>query len=321
MAQMEKVTFPPLIALLQENAKVLNQALRNCRAVSPQLNVADVSVWFNEVIEPVFKSVYAYDQTLSRALFDVLYADMLTVLPGAKVNVNFRLLKDLRLLLGLNPAVMSTDPSLTLSSLLTALQRIRKHSFKASQNWINLMKQVIPFVKNSDELFTLGRIAAWRCGMAHLREKVEIPENIDKQILSFIFPDADVKKVERKQLRRRWNDDGKVTSLAAGSFTGLGGTFSGPPKLASEGDFVFASDGFCVNALFADRFGHIFQECADSFSSSLVFSLSPIQSAPPQSAKILSRYKDLTSWVHKDSTLYLTTSSSHSIFLFGAIDE
>ncbi|MBU1107078.1 MAG: hypothetical protein KKB51_10450, partial [Candidatus Riflebacteria bacterium] len=297
---MEKVTFPPLIALLKENAEAFNQILHSTGAVSRRLRTADIPAWFTEVIEPVFKAVYRHDQTRSRKLFDVLYRDMLAVLASSVTNLEFELAKSCRLLIALNPAVTAISPSRTLAALTMALQKISRHSQKASCSWLALMERIVPLAKDSNELLSLGRIAAWRCGMAHLRGMVDISAEVDPRIIAIIFPDEDCAP---EQLKRRWNSDKVPTSLAAGGFCGLGGTFSRPPRVAVNKDLVFVSDGSTTNALFADRFGHTLHDCADAFSEALTFELSPVKAAAPAVAKILARYSDLTSWAHHDSTL------------------
>ena len=314
---MEKVTFPPLIAILQENADVLNQTLRSSSVVSGRLRIAEVPAWFSEVIEPVFTAVYQHDQTRSRKLFDVLFRDMLAVLASSTTNLEFELAKSCRLLIGLNPAITAVNTARILTPLATALQKISRHSQKAACQWLSLMEKIVPLAKDGDELLAVGRIAAWRCGMAHLRGRIVVSAELNPRIVAIIFPDE---KCEPDQLKRRWNSDKTPSALVAGRFTGLGGSFSRPPRVAVSGGVVFVSDGSRTSALFADRFGYTLHDCAESFSEQLTFTLNPLSAAKPGIAKILARYPDLSSWAHDDATLYLTTGSSHSVFLFGAID-
>lgn len=311
---MEKVTFSPLIAILTENAEMLNQALAVTGLVSR--GTTSIPDWFSGVIEPVFVAVYKHDKTRSRKVFDVLFRDMLNLLQGSSL-ADSELSRDCRLLLRLNPALAAAHPARILSAMTTALKKIVRHSHKAAQAWIELMQRIVPLVTDVDQMLAAGRLAAWRCGMAHLRDLAAIPAELDPRIVAIIFADENT---SAEQFRQRWGVSQKPVVTAAGAFSGSGGQFVRPPRVTLLDGVVFVSDGSQIRALFADRFGHVLVECAGSSDDFADFSLKSVSTAPPHIAKILVRYKDLTSWVHDDSTLYLTTGSSHSVFLFGAVN-
>lgn len=314
---MEKVTFPPLIALLQESSESLNQILGSAHATNLRLNSEEIPAWFKEVIEPVFQAIYDHNQALSRKVFDALFRDMLAALSVTGTMTDLNMLKQCRLLLKLNPAVTAANPDRVLKSLNTAVTRIYKHSQPAARLWISLMQKIVPLVKTHQELLSTGRVAAWRCGMAHLRELIDCPASINAQISALIFADENCTP---DKLKNRWGSDAKITHFAAGGFTGFGGLFARPPRVAVEGGHVFVSDGLRTAALFSDRYGSVFQESPETTYESLSFSLEPIDKAPLEVAKILSRYPDLTSWVYHEATLFFTTSSSHAVFISGAVD-
>ncbi|PKL41531.1 MAG: hypothetical protein CVV41_18245 [Candidatus Riflebacteria bacterium HGW-Riflebacteria-1] len=314
---MEKVTFAPLIALLQENAEALNQSLSLAGSGARKLNAADVAAWFTAVIEPVFEAVHKHDLTRSRKVFDVLFRDMLSTLPSAVIAPDFEQYKDCRLLLRLNPRLSAGNPARVLGSLATALKKIARHSQTAARSWIELMQKIVPLVTDLDGLLTAGRIAAWRCGMAHLRELAAVSTSLDPQITASIFAD---KQALSEQLQQRWDSSGTTVAAAAGGFSGYGGPFTRPPRVSLRDGLIVVADDVQTRVLFADRFGHVLLDCPDDLKSSTDFAPAPFSSASAPVAKILARYKDITSWVHHDSTLYLTTESSHAIFVFGAID-
>ncbi len=317
MAEMEKVTYAPLIALLQENAETLNQTLRSARAVSHQIDTADVPVWFAGVIEPVFTAIHQHDQKHSQKLFDILFRDMLSVLASPAAKADFAMNKDSRLLTALNPALTATNPTRVLKALTSAWPRISRYSPEAAKKWISMMQQIMPMIKDLKELLAAGRLAAWRCGMAHLRERVDVSAISDQRIMELIFSDE---KDLTSNLKRRWNP-GKITSaIAAGGFTGMGGTFSRPPLVALHGDLILVSDERYTRVLFADRFGHTLHDCSPDLVNSSAYNLKPVKSATKNAAEILGRYPDITSWVFHDATLFITTRSSHTVFIFGEID-
>lgn len=314
---MEKVTFQPLKALLKENAGNLNQILASFQAGGRRLNTHDIPAWFKEVIEPVFVAIHSHNETAAPKVFDALFSDMLAALSMPIAAIDHDILKNSRLLLQLNPALTAANPGRVLKALGSAAARIFKQSQSSARAWLALMQKIVPLAKTFKELLSTGRIAAWSCGMAHLRELIDWPATINPQIAAIIFADE---KCQTDDLKSRWGSEKGTRHLAAGDFKGFGGLFTRPPMVAREANHIFASDGVHTAALFADRFGLVFLDNPDLIYDSLHFALETLDKAPPEIARILCRYPDLTSWVFYDATLFYTTSSSHSVFVSGAVD-
>jgi tellurite resistance protein len=318
MAQMEKVTYKPLIELLEENAESLNQLLRTASVVSRKLDTKDVPFWFKQVIEPVFTAVHEQDSGSGRKLFDLLFKDMIKVLSGSEAVVSFENSWQLRLLMGLNPAITAKHPAKLLQALSIALTRISRLNGKAASNWLEVMTKIMPLANDIDEILQAGRIAAWACGMAHLRQQIDFSADINEKILEKIFSR---KKVTLDSLKEASAGSEQDEGKSLGGFTGLGGHFSSPPMLCAEKGIVYASDGNRTCAVFADKYGEVMLDCPDHLSESLKFRLTPVKTATARAREILNLYPDLTSWVINEETLMLTTASSHSLFIFGGIDD
>jgi len=313
---MEKIVCKPLIELLRENADALNQALRQAAATSNRFDPAVVPVWFKHVVEPIFAAVHELDKTRSRKVFDVLFRDTIDFLASGTAGADFELHQACRLLLLLNPKLTAANPSRLLRSLTAAVKKILRHSTAAARAWIAMMQKIVVLVVDLDELLVAGRFAAWRCGMAHLRQQLDFERRPKPEIISAVFGDMPF----GPDLKRPWAQGETLKGVAVGSFKGFGGEFMRPPRLILRDNMVFVSDGQQTGVVFADRFGCVLLECSDSFDGSADFKLAPVSSATGAAAKILGRYKDLTTWAQHDSTLFLTTASSHSVFLFGAVD-
>ncbi len=313
---MEKITCQPLVSLLQENAEALNQSVRQAAAASGRFDPAAVPAWFKSVIEPVFESVHKHDKTRSRKVFDVLFRDMLDCLRSGTAGDELELHRSCRLLLLAGSSLTAANPSRMLKSLTSALKKIMRCSHAATRTWLGMMQKIVAAAASLDELLAAGRFAAWRCGMAHLRLHLDFSQQLNPDISSVIFDDS----AFGPDLQRPWYSAEKTVAKAAGSFVGFGGEFMRPPRLTLRDNLVFVSDGLQTRVLFADRFGSVLLECPEVFDGSADFALNPVTTAPSAAAKILGRYKDLTAWVYHDSTLFLTTASSHSVFLFGAVD-
>ena len=310
---MEKVSFQPLIDHLRENAANLNQALDSLRSTDPRFDCDGVPAWFKDVIEPIFMAVHNYNPLRGPAIFDILFRDMLKCLIAGPTEISHSNRLNCRRLLLLNPAITATEPRRLLEALPIGLSRLNRYSGMAAENWIILMQKILPLAKNIDDVLAAGRVAAWRCGMAHLRNIMPCPSTLDDKIRELIFPGE---QCHPAALKRRWNYGEATEPVAVGSFSSSGGEFSSPPRLKLLGEQVFASDGLRSFAVFADRFGRILHASSGAF----LLKRPPDQTTKPQIATLITRYPDLTSWVYHDSTLFLTCSSSHAIFIFGAID-
>jgi len=313
---MEKIVFKPLIELLRENSDALNQSLRQAVATSNRFDPSAVPTWFRTVVEPIFAAVHELDKTRSRKVFDVLFRDTIDFLASGTAGADFELHQACRLLLLPNPRLTAANPARLLRTLVTAFKKILRHSSTTARAWMAMMEKIVVLAADLDELLIAGRFAAWRCGMAHLRQQLDFELKLKPEIISVIFGDMPFSP----DLKRPWAQGETSQGVAVGSFKGFGGEFIRPPRLTLRDSLVFVSDGRQTGVVFADRFGCSLLECSDAFDGAADFPLAPVSSASAAAAKILGRYKDLTTWAQHDSTLFLTTASSHSVFLFGAVD-
>ena len=311
---MEKVTFKPLVELLKRESENLNQTLKSFRTTCGNLDTEKIPVWFKEVIEPVFIEVNAVDADKSMRVFRELYRFMLQQLVS---RADDRRARSCALLLKENPRLAAAHSSKLLSQLFLAQSRIEKHSQSAANEWLSVMGQIMPLTDDMNELLAAGRVAAWRCGMAHLRGLICDTEKVCKQIQKIIFSDQNI---DLKENFKRWSSKDETEPLAVGGFTGLDGQFCYPPMVALDGEKLFAFDGQKFAVLFVDRFGAVFHDCPPHLKENLRFNKKRPANIPAKAREIIKSYNDLTSWVYHDSTLYLTLASSHSIFVFGAID-
>lgn len=310
---MEKVTFVPLTELLEENAENLNQQLKYCSSGRRDFDFRQIPVWFKQVIEPVFAAVYDQDESLARRTFDMLFSFMIKALCSGGDGVVAR---KTACLLSLNPALIAGNPGRMLGKLYSAAQKISRHDAQKTDNWLELMSKIMPLVSEEAELLKAGRVAAWRCGMAHLRLLSQDYQDLPGDILKVIFAEE---AQNPEKLLQRWVDKKEPQKKAVGGFTGYGGPFSWPPLVAVKDDTVFAFDGKKIAALFVDRYGAVFQDCPAELKETLRFGAKKIDSGEVE--KWLAPHSDVTSSVYCDKTIYFTLSSSHLIFVVGAVDD
>jgi hypothetical protein len=305
---MEKVTFKPLIELLAADADSLNQMLRAFSA--KQIDSRQIPLWFKKVIEPSFKEFYGHDKEAAFRSFPILYRFMLKALTA---NFATELAQETALLLMKNPVLTTARPERILNSLFVAVKKIAAQSRDAAEKWLNLMQSLIGIVKSEEELFAVGRLAAWRCGMAQFRPEKKSLEKFDERVLSTVFAGLSL-----EDLDKRWEKE--MQPLASPGFIGFCGPFKWPPLVATDGNNVYAFDGQKIAVLFADRFGCVFHDCPAELKGKLRFGKAPKKKKSARLALLLESYVDLSSWVVLQDTLYLTLSSSHAVFVFGGID-
>ncbi len=315
---MEKISCLPLIELLRENAENLNQMLKSFNNGPGRLNTDAIPGWFKEVIEPVFIAVHQHNPAMSRRVFDALYNDMLQTLSSAAGHQSSQLLRSCRLLLTQNPALAAVNPGRLIKTLSVATTRISRHSITAAEKWLELMQKIFAAAGNIDQLLLAARFAAWRCGMAHLRYLTGSLSSLEPVLRDLIFADEKISEDDLNKTRAAGVD---TTPVVLGSFKGLGGKFMRPPGVFLDNNLVYATDGRYSAVVFVDRYGALLHDAPEIAEDSIPDALKSADMAPPQAAKILSRYPDLTSWVYHDSTLFLTTASSHAVFIFGAISD
>lgn len=305
---MEKVTFKPLIEFLEAEAEALNQILRSFAA--KKIDSRQIPFWFKVVIEPSFKAFYQFDKEAAYRSFPILYRFMLKSLT---VNFSTELAQRTALLLKENPALTFSRPERILGSVYVAVKKIASHDYRAAEKWLELMQELIGLVASEEDLLAVGRLAAWRCGMAQFRPEKKKLEKFNDKVLSTIFAGLSLDELED-----RWGAEPEP--IAAGGFIGFSEPFKWPPLVASDGKNVFAFDGQKIAVIFADRFGCFFHECPPELKGKLRFDKTSKKKKSARLALLLESYADLSSWVVFENTLYLTLNSSHAVFVFGGIN-
>lgn len=313
---MEKVTYQPLLELIRQNADSLNQALKATMSATPAFRTDEIAGWVNRVIEPLFKAFFCQDAGKDYRLLDLLWRDMLATLSRRETLAHLPGAAASRLLLTLKPSIFAGNLSAMLKAMTSAYTRISRYSPQAAEKWLTIMPKAIDAAENSDEVMAAGRLAAWKCGMAHLHSRLKHARQPSESVLKAIFEET---PAEPASLLQRWPGKNPAP-VAAGAFSGLGGIFAAPPRVCLHENQIFASDGLSCAAVFADCHGSVLCDCSEAFIAALEFTASPTDSASAGARKILVQYDDLTSWVLHEQTLYLTIASSHSVFIFGAVD-
>ncbi|WP_207534806.1 hypothetical protein [Desertivirga arenae] len=321
---MEKVRFPPLIEYLKESSDEYNKMYYQQELKSGAINSMMLSKWIVQNVEPLIIAVHKVAPESLPKVFKALYASSLSLLGN-----NLAITHEEEYKHGWNlclhiPQLLVLQPQRILNAINTALESLRQHQPEKVLNWLNLMRNLATKCKSVELFLDYGRFAAWTCGMAHLREKAaKIYLDLPGEVLELI--QGEVKNVRIADLiELGWRKE-KYGSFegVAGGFYGYGKAFIQPPLVALVENIIVASDGVSSSALFADALGTVL--ISDIPVSADYIKEQALQSRENQLRKIQKHFPipfdDVTSVAANKSTLVVSRSSSHYLFLYSIPHE
>ncbi len=129
--------------------------------------------------------------------------------------------------------------------------------------WLACMEGIAGALTTSAQVLDAGIVCAWRCGLAHYRVAAltRIEQLPGAALLALFAPkDGDACALKAALRAQRWHRaDAPLQSnqIAAriGAFVGLGGLFSAPPTVRSDGADLYVSSGVAHWLLIADSYG------------------------------------------------------------------
>ena len=315
---MEKITYQPLIAHFRQSDELYNQLYLDHTlrygAVDKQL----LGKWIVQVIEPIIRETSKHNPESLPSVFKAFYTGLLQLL-GNGLAMTFE--QEYRQLWGLCnhiPAIAGHAPSKVLKALGNALVSIRAYQPSKTFTWIGLMDKTIGSCVSLDDLLNCGRMNAWFCGLAHLREKCKaILPNLPVELKSKLEAHCPVAQPLEKIFSQSWiQKDAPGFIEGAGGFAGFGSGFMQPPLLADAGDYVLAGDSENKYLLFADIFGRVLLPC-DPAGFHASTNLSPLKEFRKRYKTGIGDYDDVSSCIMKNNTVFFTRHSSHYIFIYG----
>jgi hypothetical protein len=271
----------PFAGVLARHRDRFNAAFAQARRRNARLD-AD---WFgrhlrDRVAPLVDRSVSAHDadaDTVGRALYDLSLA--LLSLGGLGPEPRFPAVgRSWEALLPALLPLLADEPRKLVSALGNALINLSSQPGARADFWLERMTDLAPFASDTDSYLKIGRVVAWRAGMAHYRTKaLALAETTTKDVFTRIFGlREDLNTIERRQAlanlqQDRWYDPAADPSLrikpkpkgalgivaACGGFAGFGGPFHSPPRVRVADGVLVAFDGSQLWELHADVFGAV----------------------------------------------------------------
>ena len=312
MAEMEKITYLPLIKHLKEAGGFYNELLKNHELQQGTINTDQLTEWMLHVVEPVLKNIE--DQKLGHLprLCRLLFSRGLSNQSKQSSFAYSQETKAAFLMCKEMPDCFVESPVRILNAIESALRSIREYQRERVGEWISSMSECIAHCEKVDDFLNCGRVCAWLSGLAHLKTRVKKSfESLPLDVQSAIKKNTAHPDFE-KLFDKNWNHQTSLTFVTTmGDFVGFGGAFEQPPVIAKIEDQVFATDGKSTLALFADQFGQVLVEQSNVEPNHI---LSTLESRIDKPKGIY--FDDIRSIARLKDTLFLTRASSHCVFVY-----
>jgi hypothetical protein len=343
---------PAFELVLRERRHAYNFKWREARNRFPHLSNDDAASFFLNDLAPLINALADVSATavlpaVLPALLPAVGADRLESICDIAVDVGARA-SGLRLL-GVNatqPWVtklwretfpllarhITDNPLFVITELSHATAQFSAHAASRPQQWLRLLTSLGPQTADLEQLRLLGKVLAWRSGLAHYRSGAliaadELPTTLVEQALG--IPNGQSWSEWREALHESpWPRSlvGTEPLLARiGSFRGLGGVFTEPPMLATRDGDLIARSGTDAWLVTADAFGSTLHRSDDAGVPAGLTVEEPTVILGDyvfvgSQAVELGAAAPVTSAVQQGNVLALTLKNSHAIWLLNTAD-
>lgn len=263
-------------AALASDRDVFNQKFAEVRRRHPDLDGEVFGGFLRSLAAPIVESAAAAEASAALAVTHAVYDASLTLVserlagPGGRYPVIDRLWENVLPRIG---SLVANQPLRVIGSLTNAAVNVASTPGARAADLVERLGAVVEDLRSVDDLLRAGEVAAWRAGLAHLRESaLAAAGSLAGSLASSILgaPRADWSELSAALGRDPWLDPAapQVASprLAAivGGFRGFGGMFLAPPRVFSVDDHLLATDGHEHWFVTADAFGATFHRADGS---------------------------------------------------------
>lgn len=317
---MEKIILPQLIAALSDNSALYNQWYNESEMKYGSLDSQTIALWMTEVVQPIVKAAVALDVPPEKVheVVKALYLESLKLI-GNGLAIRYKdEFKAVWLLMAQMPGLVVKFPVKTILLLNDVLLNLHLYAPEKVFYWCRLIANSTTEIKTIEDFKIAGRIYAWHCGLAHLRNRLKadfaaLSENLQQTIIDTIGVQH-----TNQFFDNPWIADSTKFEGVHGGFKGTSGFFEHPPRLAQLDGNIFVTDSISSYALFADQFGKVLLP-ANTVDVNYILSNSK-------------RLESLEKWIGKDNdkidlqtissvvvtahTLVFTLQNSYFLYLF-----
>ena len=321
MVTMEKISFLPLITVFSDNSALYNQWYNDSEMKYGNLPSQTIANWMVEVVEPIVKATVAQNSAPEKVheVVKVLYQESLKLIGSGLASRYKDEYKEAWLVMAQIPNLVAKFPLKTISLLNDVLLNFQIYAPEKTIEWCKLMNSSCIEIKTIEDFKIVGRIYAWKCGLAHLRIRLkedfrELSENLQQIVGSTMGSDKNTIQI----FEYPWINNNTQFEGVQGGFKGSTEFFENPPRLALIDGNIFVTDSISSYALFADQFGKVLIP-ANTVDPTFILSNSK-------------RLETLEKWLGKDNekidgnnisslvvtnnTLVFTLQNSYFLYLF-----
>lgn len=250
--------------LLKARRSRFNAAVAAVRSRSGGFDTAELNRFLTQTVDPLWTAMRTADEGRAGAAGEALFDMALTLVEHRWTGAGGRSPLVERLWRNVGPelaAVLAPDPLERLGVLTNAAIKLSQQRGVAADLWCAELARVGPQTEGTPALRRLAIVAAWRAGAAYARSAAldaaeALPPALACEALGGEARSDRDDLVRKLREDRWWSPKGRFAGeRRAGGFTGFGGPFGEPPRLAVDGeDFLVVSGGRCFR-LEADAYG------------------------------------------------------------------
>ncbi len=327
-----------LAARLADQRDRYNALFAQARHVRPTLSAAAFADVLETTLAPVVNAVPAaavpaVTDTLYDLALELLSRDLLG--PASRYPL---ITRGWKVLLPMLAQWVAEQPRRVVGALTNALHQLSITPGANGEAWIRALAHMAPACTRVETVLQVGQVLAWQAGLAHYRAgALQVAARLPVEVagLALGIEPAQVPTALAVLPGNPWLTPAQAAQggeLAnpqlclvrqAGGFRGFGGPFVSPPVAQVHGGVFLLTDAQATWWLCADAFGATWHraETPPAANSGLAdtpftFTGKKAQHLPSGAWLDLSPFSPIASVVSDGTTLVVTSSQSHLVFLF-----
>lgn len=320
MVAMEKITYKPLIVALHSNRELYNLWYTENQLKYGEIPVDSFTNWMIEVVQPLVQTTVPINDATEKIdeVLKTLYLESLK-LTGSHLSIRYKdSYKSAWLLLLHFPKLVVKFPKKIIHLINDVVSNFNNHESQNIPLWCQLMENVAEEIESIEDFKNAGRIFAWKCGLAHLRNTIvshfyQVNEGLQKSITASFEGSSTIDNL----VENPWCEKQLQFYGTLGGFIGTTGFFEKPPQVAQINDYVFVTDTVSNYAVFADQFGKILLPALSIDIPSVVTNSkknTSINSWLANQEKQID-VANINSIVKTKDTIFFTLNNSHYLYL------
>ena len=275
MAEMEGINKGAFAQALKNNRDKLNTKFAYARHAYPAIEGEAFKEHLRLIVEPIVEAVNHVAPKQVDDVLMALYDFSLSLMSKGMVGAETRypaLQRGWNQIFVQFPHLLAQDPVRFAGSISNALYNLSVNQNTRPDFWINEMLSLGAHCSDAQSFLEVGKIVAWRSGMAHYREgALEACVTMDAKLVRAALCINDENRIPVETVVERLKQDPWLAPWAAsqeaqgnkrlkiasivGAFRGFGGLFVSPPEVfLSNSDFYVFDNEYCW-LMTADLFG------------------------------------------------------------------